>query len=529
MLKEKTFLKVSDKQFKNLCEMCPQHEQRTKMLSNDHIIVRSQKSKDQTRSTRNMKQSYIQLVLTTFFITLLMPNLSHCQRRRGPPVIPHPNLRLQRGTSSSVVASRTSDNEEKSNSGSRSQKGGASVSCEPKFLEKCIKMANPLLKEPNHVFPSTSEDVEHVCSEIFPKTWSEYISCIKSFTSSCLSTSQRSDFNRAVGDSINSVHKMCTNEDYKSDYLRNAECIKQKAMDEEACKSYYDQLLEHIESGKSTADLCCAHDSFKKCVIEETKECPCNSDSQDWCSDNTKTATNFAKTIMENAIGFLLKQCNSIVSPVKTCKAYIPKRPRFEEPLSSSSGSSNGDFDGGYFPSGGSSRGSNNGGSVPSQIILNGDGLISTNYDQRSPKEVSQGGLDAGFKLLADGNIVDPQNLQSLDGGQRVFQTRTTTEISRDGGRNQGSYGLQKGTKIYKTNGGQHLLWPPETEITDFDEFLKNTLRAGASPQFSRGHSSASSHTHRPLLYGNFYQKLSLITKTVSLIIFYKFTTLRIL
>ena len=39
-------------------------------------------------------------------------------------------------------------------------------------------------------------------------------------------------------------------------------------------------------------------------------------------------------------------------SPVKTCKAYIPKRPRFEEPILSSSGSSNGDFDGGYFPSG---------------------------------------------------------------------------------------------------------------------------------------------------------------------------------
>ncbi len=26
---------------------------------------------------------------------------------------------------------------------------------------------------------------------------------------------QRSEFNRAVGDSINSVHKMCTNEEYK--------------------------------------------------------------------------------------------------------------------------------------------------------------------------------------------------------------------------------------------------------------------------------------------------------------------------
>ena len=58
-------------------------------------------------------------------------------------------------------------------------------------------------------------------SEIFPKTWSEHISCIKSFTSTCLSTNQRSDFNRAVGDSINSVHKMCTNEDYKSGNILN--------------------------------------------------------------------------------------------------------------------------------------------------------------------------------------------------------------------------------------------------------------------------------------------------------------------
>ena len=70
MLNEKTFLKVSDiNSRKNLSEMCPQHEQRTKMLSNDHIRVSSQKSKSQTR---NMKQSYIQLVITTVLITFLM-------------------------------------------------------------------------------------------------------------------------------------------------------------------------------------------------------------------------------------------------------------------------------------------------------------------------------------------------------------------------------------------------------------------------------------------------------------------------
>ena len=79
-------------------------------------------------------------------------------------------------------------------------------------------------------------------------------------------------------------------------------------------------------------------------------------------------------------------------------------------------------------------------------------------------------------------------------------------------------------TFIFLVNGGQHLLWPPETEITDFDEFLRNTLRGGASPQFSRGHSSASSQIHRP-----FYQTLSMIAKSLSLIILYRFTTLHLL
>ena len=98
------------------------------------------------------------------FYFLFSANLSYCQRpRRGPPVIPHPNLRLERGTSSSVVSSRKNNGEGKTSSSGSGSKGGGSVSCEPKFLEQCIKMANPLLKEPKHVFPSTSEDVDHVC------------------------------------------------------------------------------------------------------------------------------------------------------------------------------------------------------------------------------------------------------------------------------------------------------------------------------------------------------------------------------
>ena len=58
------------------------------------------------------------------------------------------------------------------------------------------------------------------CSDVFPKMWSEFIGCTKSFAASCISSSDLSQFNRAVGNSINSVHKMCTNQDYqKGKYL----------------------------------------------------------------------------------------------------------------------------------------------------------------------------------------------------------------------------------------------------------------------------------------------------------------------
>jgi hypothetical protein len=64
------------------------------------------------------------------------------------------------------------------------------------------------------------------CSDVFPKMWSDFIGCTKSFAATCISSSELSQFNRAVGNSINSVHKMCTNEDYqKGEVIFNTICI----------------------------------------------------------------------------------------------------------------------------------------------------------------------------------------------------------------------------------------------------------------------------------------------------------------
>lgn len=36
-------------------------------------------------------------------------------------------------------------------------------SCDPKAIEHCVKLADPLVKEPKNIFPTTVEEVEQVC------------------------------------------------------------------------------------------------------------------------------------------------------------------------------------------------------------------------------------------------------------------------------------------------------------------------------------------------------------------------------
>merc|ERR1719232_2429487 len=125
------------------------------------------------------------------------------------------------------------------------------LDCRTDTLNTCIKLADPLLEDPRYVFPANTEDINHVCNVLFPKTWSEFVSCIKRYTSDCLTADQRADFNRAVGDSINSVHKMCTNEAYKTDYFRHADCIKEKSMNPEHCGDFYTRMIEMMRGNNA--------------------------------------------------------------------------------------------------------------------------------------------------------------------------------------------------------------------------------------------------------------------------------------
>jgi len=205
------------------------------------------------------------------------------------------------------------------------------------------------------VFPANIEDINHVCNVLFPRTWSEFVSCIQQYTSVCLTSDQRADFNRAVGDSINSVHKMCTNEDYRNDYLRHAECIKERSTGEAFCGRHYTRLVEQVKGTRAATqrDMCCTHAGFKACVLHETSSCTCP--SQQDCAQGM-SAQGFARAMLDKALGFLLKQCQDYVPSERDCPGYQPpvveKQPRFndEEEVTEKYG------EGSYFPSGAPGR-----------------------------------------------------------------------------------------------------------------------------------------------------------------------------
>ncbi|CAB4069475.1 unnamed protein product [Lepeophtheirus salmonis] len=61
-------------------------------------------------------------------------------------------------------------------------------------LQKCIKMAEPLIKDSQNVFPSTEAEISHVCNNLFPRTWSDFIACVKKYTDNCLNNEEKNGF-----------------------------------------------------------------------------------------------------------------------------------------------------------------------------------------------------------------------------------------------------------------------------------------------------------------------------------------------
>lgn len=86
----------------------------------------------------------------------------------------------------------------------------ARMDCSRTEYDKCIKIADPLVKEAHLVFPDNLNDIDQVCN-----TWNLFVDCLKIYTDQCFTDQQRRQFNRAVESPIESVHEMCTQPSYQ--------------------------------------------------------------------------------------------------------------------------------------------------------------------------------------------------------------------------------------------------------------------------------------------------------------------------
>lgn len=70
--------------------------------------------------------------------------------------------------------------------------------------ERCVRIADPLVKEAHLIFPDNLNDIDLVC-----RTWNKFVDCLKRYTDHCFNDEQRRQFNKAVENPIESVHQMC--------------------------------------------------------------------------------------------------------------------------------------------------------------------------------------------------------------------------------------------------------------------------------------------------------------------------------
>nr|CAH7712292.1 unnamed protein product [Callosobruchus chinensis] len=186
------------------------------------------------------------------------------------------------------------------------------MDCSKSEYEKCIRMADPLVREAHLVFPDNINDIDQVCT-----TWNQFVDCLKVYTDECFTTQQRKQFNRAVESPIASVHQMCTQPSYQKEYLQYAPCIKSTIIERSHCGPEYNLLVEQVDQGDviSKSTLCCSHDRFKQCVERETRRL---------CDRGISggPANKFATQIIDKALRFLQDQCLNYIPNSGDCQPH---------------------------------------------------------------------------------------------------------------------------------------------------------------------------------------------------------------
>lgn len=177
--------------------------------------------------------------------------------------------------------------------------------------QRCVHMADPLLKDARYIFPDNMADIDFVCG-----TWSQFVTCVKRYIDRCFTESRRQEFNKAVENPVDSVYQMCTVPQYQNEYLVHATCIKSTLTEDSHCGRHYRQLVEQVSGDVERVSLCCSHHRFRECVLDQTsRQC----DRPRPGAPTSGSASRFARQILDKALSFLRDQCSNFIPNSGEC------------------------------------------------------------------------------------------------------------------------------------------------------------------------------------------------------------------
>ncbi|XP_031783808.1 uncharacterized protein LOC100679652 [Nasonia vitripennis] len=182
--------------------------------------------------------------------------------------------------------------------------------CSGDKIRKCIAVGEPMMKDPNQIFPDNLNDINSVC-----RKWSNFVDCIRRYIDKCLSKLGKEQFNSAVEPPISSVHHMCSDPAYQAEYLQYAGCMKSTVVEAEHCGGQYSVLLGEVSREPSRKpNLCCAYHSLRSCVISKTR-LRCDANRPDG------SAAKFARQVLDKALRISQEQCLNYTHEPGRCSA----------------------------------------------------------------------------------------------------------------------------------------------------------------------------------------------------------------
>ncbi|CAL4096146.1 unnamed protein product [Meganyctiphanes norvegica] len=179
-------------------------------------------------------------------------------------------------------------------------------------LERCIRMADPLVQNSEYIFPLTTQDIRDVC-----KMWDGFVTCIRNYTSTYLTSAQQANFEAAIDPSLQSIMLLCREDpNYQKAYLAFAPCMKRIAMDSQYCGNHYHYLADIVKGqGIKDTQMCCANHKFRECFLGKSHEC----DQEVGSVLGQNTASEFMRSMLDRALSFLLQQCTNYVPNTRDC------------------------------------------------------------------------------------------------------------------------------------------------------------------------------------------------------------------